>query len=986
MIGINHDIDPENNFFKNVNTCRYYTEEQFNNDITLDRCISIIHFNSRSLYANFNHIKEYLSKFTTPFNVIAVSESWLCSERGMEFELEGYELHFMNRKRQTKKTGGGTVLYVDKRLRHKIVESMTTAIEDICECVTIEIDMEKNKNIIVSCVYRNPSSSIDTFQKFMEETFAKTDQKIAYICGDYNIDLLNPHKYTGIDEFIEVMYSMSLFPIITQPSRITSHSATIIDNIFTNNIEDNIVSGLLINDISDHLPVFAIYDCDHCLKRGDDEPGHRRLRSDAALNALDSELQSQDWKNVYEEESADLAYDHFLETFLQLYERNCPLNKFRKNPKTIDKPWITTGLSNACKKKNTLYKDFIKYRTRDREIKYKAYKNKLMDIIRNRKKEYYDKSFENNKNNIKGTWNILNSIIRNKTKSNYIDHIIDNNKIIKDRNEVAEGFNNFFVNVGPNLAREIIPPQRSDQHFDERNTETFFLRSTDKHEIIDTVRTFKNKKSTDWNDIDMALIKTVINSIADPLVHICNLSFKTGSFPCQMKIAKVIPIHKEGDKHLCTNYRPVSLLSQFSKILERLFSARMDSFIEKHNVLTDSQYGFRSSRSTSMALIDLIEELTTSVDSKKYALGVFIDLKKAFDTIDHEILLHKMDRYGFRGVGLEWIKSYIENRQQFVQLGEYRSSRADITCGVPQGSILGPKLFILYINDICKVSSILKFIIFADDTNIFCSGENLQRLMEVVSTELEKLKLWFDSNKLSLNIKKTKYIIFGNKTIDLNSQLMIDKTILERVDEYTFLGVIIDQKFSWKAHIKHVRNKVARSIGILYKAKHILSYNSLIILYNSLILPYMTYCVEVWGNTYPTNLQPLSIIQKRAIRVVHKVGYLEHTNALFLRSNALKFMDIIEYKTAQIIYKARKNVLPRNLQDLFRDREGGYELRREHNLKQLWGRTTLKSMCISVKGVKLWNGIPEHVKQSKNIKIFKDNFKMTLMGKYRHDL
>ena len=188
---------------------------------------------------------------------------------------------------------------------------MTAAIEDICECVTVEIDMEKKKNIIVSCVYREPKSSVDVFKDYMEEMFAKTEQKVAYICGDYNLDLLNPHKYSGIDEFIAVMYSMSLYPIITQPSRITHHSATIIDNIFTNNLEDNMVSGLLINDISDHLPVFVTYNCNYSLKKEENIIRYKRLRNEAALEAFHNELLAQNWHNVYETENVDLAYDNF---------------------------------------------------------------------------------------------------------------------------------------------------------------------------------------------------------------------------------------------------------------------------------------------------------------------------------------------------------------------------------------------------------------------------------------------------------------------------------------------------------------------------------------------------------------------------------------------------------------------------------------------------------------------------------------------------
>lgn len=480
----------------------------------------------------------------------------------------------------------------------------------------------------------------------------------------------------------------------------------------------------------------------------------------------------------------------------------------------------------------------------------------------------------------------------------------------------------------------------------------------------------------------MTLIKKVIDSIINPLTYICNLSFTTGSFPQKMKIAKIIPLYKAGEKHHFTNYRPVSLLCQFSKILEKLYIVRLDNFINKHNILTDSQYGFRANRSTAMALMELTEEITNSLDNKKYVVGVFIDLKKAFDTINHDILLKKMERYGIRGVALNWLNSYIRNRQQFVQMGDHKSSHADITCGVPQGSVLGPLLFILYINDICSVSNILKFVLFADDTNVFCSGENLQQLLEVTTTEISKLKLWFDVNKLSLNLSKTKLMLFGNRKVDTQVQMTIDDVNIERVYENKFLGVLLNHKICWKPHINYIKTKIARSTAVLGKTKHILDNKSLYILYCSLVLPYLNYCVEIWGNTYKSNLKPLCTLQKRAIRIINKLGYLEHTNTLFLKSHAMKLRDLAEFKTAQIMFRARNNSLPGNIQKMFCDREGGYNLRGESNFKKQAVHSTMKSMCISVCGVNLWNGLSVELKQSTNIIHLKKTYKRIIFQRY----
>jgi hypothetical protein len=244
----------------------------------------------------------------------------------------------------------------------------------------------------------------------------------------------------------------------------------------------------------------------------------------------------------------------------------------------------------------------------------------------------------------------------------------------------------------------------------------------------------------------------------------------------------------------------------------------LDSFVLKNNLLNESQYGFRSKRSTSLALLELTEEITKSVDSKKITIGVYIDLKKAFDTINHDLLLKKMEQYGIRGIANDWVKSYLSNRFQYVQYDDCKSDSLKVLCGVPQGSILGPQLFLLYINDICNVSEIVKFILFADDTNLFYSDNTVDKVESVLNSELKKLCEWFNLNKLSLNVLKTNYMLFGKNKGKHNIAIYMNNSKIDRVSETKFLGVMIDESLTWKSHITYIGNKIAKSIGILYKA------------------------------------------------------------------------------------------------------------------------------------------------------------------------
>ena len=501
---------------------------------------------------------------------------------------------------------------------------------------------------------------------------------------------------------------------------------------------------------------------------------------------------------------------------------------------------------------------------------------------------------------------------------------------------------------------------------------------------LNLTKAFKNKTSNDSDGLNMNMIKSIIQTIKTPFTKICNLSLKSGIFPNQLKVAKVIPIFKSGDKHSFNNYRPVSILPQFSKILEKIFYNRLKGFIDKHEILVESQYGFRNERSTSLALIDLLEQITNAIENKMHTIGIFIDLKKAFDTINHDLLIKKMEHFGIRGIANDWLKSYLSNRKQFANYNGTNSDLYDIECGVPQGSILGPLLFILYINDISNVSKILRLILFADDTNLFATGHDLELLCNEINNELCILSEWFKINRLSLNVKKTNYMLFSKKAKSMTQTLKIDNNVIESGRVTKFLGTNIDEKLNWKAHIDMISVKLAKSCSIIYKVNDILNTDALKSLYFTLFLPYISYCTEVWGVTFKSYLSRIVKLQKRAIRTICRVGKMHHTNELFIKLNIMKFEDLVDLEIAICMYKAKKGLLPKNIQSLFKEKTNSRQnsLRNKDNLLCKYSRTNMKSKSLSVYGVKLFNSLPMELKESKSVHLFKRNWKKMIFEKY----
>jgi hypothetical protein len=539
---------------------------------------------------------------------------------------------------------------------------------------------------------------------------------------------------------------------------------------------------------------------------------------------------------------------------------------------------------------------------------------------------------------------------------------------------MANKFNEYFVGIGKNLAQKIPKCDGNIEQFLSASTESsMMIEPTDPIEIDNIIKGFSNNKAAGYDNILSKIVKSVSYSIARPLTILFNLSFETGIFPDQMKIAKVIPLFKSDDKRVINNYRPISVLPIFSKIIEKLMHKRLSKFLDKNKILTQSQYGFRRGRSTELAILNMIDKVTEAVDQKNDCVGVFLDLSKAFDTIDHGILLRKLYLLGIRGVVNNWFGSYLSNRKQFVEIKDCRSALMQISCGVPQGSILGPLLFIIYINDLVSAIQDCDVIMFADDTNLFFTSKNLIDLEISVNKQLLNICSWFNLNKLSLNVKKTNYILFGQRKRENYLNICINNNIIEQTVKTKFLGVIINQTLTWTDHISVVTHKVNKSIGILSRLSKSLPSCVLISIYQSLVAPYYDYCNIVWAINNSLVLDQLQKTQKRAIRIITNSPFNSHTRPLFSKLNILPIMSLNKLRVGCFMFCALHGLLTDYFNCMFVQNSDTYSYFTRHHtdLHLNSCRLNLRKFTLKLYGPTLWNSVPLHVKVSESLSEFK---------------
>lgn len=911
--------------------------------------------------------------------MLILTEHGLTPENLQNTRIPGYNLiGGFSRQHHNK---GGIAIYGTVKIQQRItVTSISdTSTELICETILVKIKM-KRRNIHLLGVYRPPNSNLETALDLLSFELNRIPSASDHILmvGDVNIDnLVEDNKKTSLDN---MLHSHGLRRLSLPPTRITSNTQTSIDCICTNKEELVLSTQVLNTGLSDHTA--QLFSVSTEMESHSPTESKRRCFNEKTVEELRLRLQEQDWSNVILEENVEAAYNMFSNILHITIEITCPHKPAKQKKTAMKNIWDAESQALKISYIEALNKELITGHPDDKKEtarRKKTYDTKLKTL----RKQTNINFIERSDNKSKAIWNIINGERKEKPTKTHLKELKIRNEIIKSPEEIANHMNSFFATVADNTLshnKSLKLVQTITRVNNPPITQKLSFSTTNENEILHIINTLKPKTSAGDDEFSAKVIKQCKNEIVTPLTNIINKSLTQGKFPNKLKLSKIYPKYKSGPTNDVTSYRPISLTSTFSKILERVALTRLLTHLNHNQLLTARQHGFIKNRSTTTAIAQLIETIIDRLEEGKIATSIFLDFSKAFDCIDHKLITTKLQSLGVIGKELDWFTSYLENRKQLVEITytinnsiqKVKSGQLPTSRGVPQGSVLGPILYILLTNDFPSyLEKLCEMVMYADDTALVIANKKKDLLDFNSSAAFNTAKQYCLLNELVLNTSKTQQIIHTPSRNNLEGLPEITTVYSGK-----YLGIIVDQNLSWGPHIDKLCSKLNSSLYVVRRIKLATNTQVALTAYYSLFESHLRYGVIAWGGTTATNLQRVLIIQKRAVRTLKGLRPLETCRIAFKELGILTIVGL--YIQEIILYAIRTGKTRTGDVHSYNTRHGRNFLLDRHRL-------TLTEKKPSYRGALFFNTLPDHIRQLPE-KNFKTSLKAWLLERPMYNI
>lgn len=857
--------------------------------------LNLVHQNIQGMRSKELEIELFMN--CNDIDILCITEHWLEKHQFM-FGFDNHQVASAFIRKP--KTHGGSLILVKNGFKFKErVDIVSLSVERTIEIACVELEQ-----LIVMSVYRPGSSSFDLFEKKMDEAICKlgNTSKGIIICGDFNVDLLTDCSLSR--RFKSLFLCHNIVNLFLEPTRITATSKTCLDNIFTNlNPKYKSVINNLSSDHSGQIATFVIRNETKNPKVVKYVPVNK-----ARLDRFNCNI-TEKINDLPFNDNPNELYNSLFNLIKYEYDNVFKAKNKTVNDKIVFSDWATVGIHKSRERLYELYEE----RTFNNSTTFLDYVRKYSKTFKRicavAKSNFINNKIKSSANIQKATWQVINGETGKIKSSNNDFKLKVDNETVSSNLEVAKIFEDFFTDIPVSTTRSLNSSPTDAESLLKQNVgdckTEFKFRHVSDLQVVKAFKSLEMKRTADIHGLSVKIISSIIDCIAPYLACIFNSCIDSGVFPDLMKLSKVIPLFKSGSSLDPSNYRPISILPTLSKIFEKLILNQLQGHFYRNNLMHFKQFGFTKGRSTTDAGVELIKDIFNAWEESRDAIGVFCDLSKAFDCVHHDTLIRKLHHYGVTGQALGLLESYLIDRIQRVDVNGHRSSGSKIIMGVPQGSILGPFLFLVYINDLPHlVKNKHGLVLFADDTSLIFKVKRQQSVFDDVNDAICDVVDWFTVNNLLLNEKKTNCLRFALPNVRLvaNNILMKGET-LDLVDSTKFLGFTLDTKLQWESHIAKLSHRLSSAAYAVKKIRALTDIETARLVYFSYFHSLMSYGILLWGHAADAN--DVFILQKRAVRAVYQLRSRESLREKFKEINILTFAS--QYIYDNLVY-VKKNI------------------------------------------------------------------------------